>query len=124
MKKFVSDLQVNFPATVNTILKTGDKLSLESTNKIACKLCKVIHFMIVSSYCLIFYTSFQGLLPEASTHLSSEESTNFSRLASTELVDDKVSQQKRCLTLIDKFQKLQSDDREYCYACNKIILNS
>ncbi|KAJ8965551.1 hypothetical protein NQ314_004051 [Rhamnusium bicolor] len=41
MKKFVKDLQENFPATVTTVMKTGDKLALDKDNTEICKLCKV-----------------------------------------------------------------------------------
>lgn len=41
MKKFVSELQVNYPATVTTIMKTGDKLALTCEDNQKCKLCQV-----------------------------------------------------------------------------------
>lgn len=44
MTKFVTDLQVNYPATVTTILKTGDKLSLNKHINVHCRLCKVMYF--------------------------------------------------------------------------------
>lgn len=45
MRKFVNDLQQNFPATITTIMKTGDKLSLDKRNADVCSLCKVGYFI-------------------------------------------------------------------------------
>lgn len=43
MRRFVTDLQINFPATVTTILKTGEKLeAVKAGSSGTCKLCKVI----------------------------------------------------------------------------------
>jgi cytoplasmic tRNA 2-thiolation protein 2 len=41
MKKFVNDLQVNYPATVTTILKTGDKLTVSNKLRNKCEFCGV-----------------------------------------------------------------------------------
>lgn len=40
MNKFVSDLQTNYPATITTVLKTGDKLGIVD-NLRKCSFCKV-----------------------------------------------------------------------------------
>lgn len=55
MKKFVVDLQINYPATIATILRTGDKLSLDQNIQIneKCKLCKVNKVLQID----IFYVS-------------------------------------------------------------------
>lgn len=38
--KFVTDLQENFPSTVKTVVRTGDKLTCEKTGNM-CDICKV-----------------------------------------------------------------------------------
>lgn len=40
MLKFVKDIQIDFPATVTTVLKTGDKIATNVTGQ-TCNLCKV-----------------------------------------------------------------------------------
>jgi hypothetical protein len=42
MKKFVNDLQVNYPATVTTILKTGDKLTVSNKLRNKCEFCGLL----------------------------------------------------------------------------------
>lgn len=46
MKQFINDLQENYPATVATVVRTGDKLALDQS-KIAgkCKLCQVMKIL-------------------------------------------------------------------------------
>lgn len=47
-EQFVNDLQVEFPSTVSTIFRTGEKIT-EKTAAIAyCSLCKVCRFSIKS----------------------------------------------------------------------------
>lgn len=43
MKKFVNELQINYPATIATIVRTGDKLAVHEDSELnrKCKLCKV-----------------------------------------------------------------------------------
>lgn len=43
MSYFIADLQVNYPATITTVVKTGDKLAMnQSTRAGQCELCQVI----------------------------------------------------------------------------------
>lgn len=42
LRKFVEDLQVSYPSTVTTIVKTGEKLTINNkTNTLLCSFCKV-----------------------------------------------------------------------------------
>lgn len=43
MEKFITELQVNYPSTVTTVLRTGDKLAMGNTSRETqtCDLCKV-----------------------------------------------------------------------------------
>lgn len=43
MEKFVSDLQINYPSTISTIVRTGDKLCIDKNfeQNETCPLCKV-----------------------------------------------------------------------------------
>nr|XP_023029119.1 cytoplasmic tRNA 2-thiolation protein 2 [Leptinotarsa decemlineata] len=101
MKKFVSDLQVNFPSTVNTILKTGDKLAVAESGPLKCKMC-------------------QGMLLKKSFLLTSEDSTNFSHLVSTRSTDNTLSRQDRFRNVMDEFDNGMFDSSGLCYACSKI----
>lgn len=43
LRKFVEDLQLSYPSTVTTIVKTGEKLTVNNkTNSNLCSFCKVI----------------------------------------------------------------------------------
>lgn len=43
MEKFVKDLQVNYPSTITTVMKTGDKLTVENFQEILkCTFCQVL----------------------------------------------------------------------------------
>lgn len=103
MKKFVNDLQENYPATVTTIVKTGDKLALDKNKVIGnCKLCK-------------------GIILEGNEVLSSQEATNFSRLLSNELPDYRISRQERYNKIIEKFGDNTAQEHiEYCFSCSKL----
>jgi len=102
MKKFVSDLQENYPATVTTIVKTGDKLALDQNKlSVKCKLCK----------CVIL---------EKNEELNSEESTSFSKLVSNQLPDHSMSGQERYCQIESKFNNTAQVFREYCFSCYKI----
>lgn len=48
LKKFVNELQMNYPATVATVVRTGDKLTVHGDVKVnsTCQLCKVIFFVL------------------------------------------------------------------------------
>lgn len=52
LKKFVYDLQISYPATVATVVRTGDKLAVHNNIKFnqRCKLCKVINNVFVLYY--------------------------------------------------------------------------
>lgn len=41
IEKFVGNLQMNFPSTISTIVRTGDKLSTPNGVGTKCKLCQV-----------------------------------------------------------------------------------
>lgn len=41
MLKFVKDLQITFPATITTVVKTGDKIASCQVDENSCILCKV-----------------------------------------------------------------------------------
>lgn len=43
--RFVRDLQKNFPATISTVVRTGDKLIIDKNDLKKCDLCKVTHFI-------------------------------------------------------------------------------
>ncbi|XP_044252778.1 cytoplasmic tRNA 2-thiolation protein 2 [Tribolium madens] len=92
MKKFVNELQVNYPATVTTILKTGDKLTLATkvTNK--CDFCN-------------------APIEEEQAELTSVESTQFSHWVSTQTPEE------RYLVSGRTFNNLNCDN--YCFACKK-----
>lgn len=67
MKNFVEGLQINFPSTITTIMRTGDKLSCDGNNN-RCKFC---------------------LAPiEVQNTLSSCEATDFSKWVSTHHSND------------------------------------
>ncbi|XP_018576024.1 cytoplasmic tRNA 2-thiolation protein 2 [Anoplophora glabripennis] len=101
MIKFVNDLQQNFPATITTIMKTGDKLSLDKGITDICTLCK-------------------GALPKKSSELTSEESTSFSRIVSTKTLDYTHSRQERYQDILGDYESQKVSENGYCYACTKI----
>lgn len=43
LKKFVNELQMNYPATIATVVRTGDKLTVDNNIQLnrKCRLCKV-----------------------------------------------------------------------------------
>lgn len=47
IKKFVTELQLNYPATVTTVLKTGDKLALSNDIINKCDFCKVSALFVI-----------------------------------------------------------------------------
>ncbi|CAH1102564.1 unnamed protein product [Psylliodes chrysocephalus] len=101
MTKFVTDLQVNYPATVTTILKTGDKLSLNKHIDVHCRLCK-------------------GPIPEIGDQLTSQQSTNFSHLVSNEFLDYGITRQERFQNISDKFDQNSDVNDSICYSCSSI----
>ncbi|CAG9829294.1 unnamed protein product [Diabrotica balteata] len=101
MKKFVQDLQVNYPATVTTVLKTGDKLSIDKRGMKHCNVCK-------------------GPLPVIEKQLTSQQSTNFSHLVSTEISNYSLSRQERYQNMVDKFDQMAAKNEDLCYACSNI----
>ncbi|KAL1498303.1 hypothetical protein ABEB36_009121 [Hypothenemus hampei] len=99
---FITDLQDNYPATVTTIVKTGDKLaSGDHIVRDKCKLC-------------------QGIILEKTDELNSEESTKFSRLLSNELIDHALSREDRYLKIKYKFDSCTDRNQRYCFSCSKI----
>lgn len=47
MKKFVEDLQLSYPSTITTIVKTGEKLTVGNQNNLnLCSFCKVMYKFI------------------------------------------------------------------------------
>ncbi|CAH1982066.1 unnamed protein product [Acanthoscelides obtectus] len=92
LEKFVVDLQANFPATINTILKIGDKLDIVKGD-ISCQLCKIP-------------------ICEQSSQLTSEESTRFSSLVSTSKIDLADPD------LSNKFAPING--KAYCFSCDEL----
>lgn len=121
MVQFVNDLQENYPATVATVVKTGDKLALDE-KKIAgrCKLCQVGLTWYAISCKLI--RMLQGIILDQTEELSSDESTKFSKLVSTELPDHSVDSVERYTNLKDKFDALNGlcESSNYCFSCSRI----
>ncbi|KAJ8981292.1 hypothetical protein NQ317_004028 [Molorchus minor] len=101
MRQFIDNLQQNYPATVTTVVKTGDKLTLDRTNTHICKLCK-------------------SLVPKNNSELSSEESTRFSHLVSTTVPNYTISRQERYQDISTQFESVAINDHDYCYACSKM----
>ncbi|CAG9770253.1 unnamed protein product [Ceutorhynchus assimilis] len=101
-KQFINELNENYPATVATVVKTGDKLALDE-NKVAgnCKLCK-------------------GNILKPTEDLTSDESTSFSKLVSNELPDHSISSQERYEKVEGQFEHKAQVDNEYCFSCSKI----
>lgn len=100
MKQFVSGLQVNYPATITTVLKTGDKLSTEYDDLKRCSFCNA---------------------PQKfdSSELTSAESTRFSHWASTQTPVNNLTSEERYNVMLESFSNLCSVN--YCYACRKLI---
>ncbi|KAF2905089.1 hypothetical protein ILUMI_01073 [Ignelater luminosus] len=102
MEKFVSDLQINYPSTISTIVRTGDKLSIDKNfeQNEKCPLCKV---------------------PLENTHdkLGSAEATNFSHWASTQLPDANLSLEEQSTQLLENFKN--TCELKYCFACSQIV---
>ncbi|KAJ3646404.1 hypothetical protein Zmor_023993 [Zophobas morio] len=100
MRKFVNDLQVNYPATVTTILKTGDKLALGSNKIRTCDLCN-------------------APFEEESADLNSAESTQFSHWVSTQAHNSSLTSQERYIQTIEAFNNLTCDT--YCFRCRQLM---
>ncbi|XP_065155206.1 cytoplasmic tRNA 2-thiolation protein 2-B isoform X1 [Atheta coriaria] len=105
LRSFVDNLQTNFPATITTIVRTGDKLAMddEITNNPSCKLCK-------------------APIENASTELTSAESTMFSSLISNKQSDECLPPEEAYAKTIEMFSAQQS--RDYCYACLRLQYTS
>ncbi|ENN75847.1 hypothetical protein YQE_07576, partial [Dendroctonus ponderosae] len=102
MSYFIIDLQENYPATITTVVKTGDKLALnQSMIAVQCKLC-------------------QSAILRNSKGLSSAESTRFSKLTSNELPDHNVSGPERYLKLTEKSDHSPQERQQYCFSCSKL----
>lgn len=55
MDKFINDLQINYPATVTTVVRTGDKLGLlknleECKKCLLCKVCLLYSINVIRLY--------------------------------------------------------------------------
>ncbi|CAH1724926.1 unnamed protein product [Aphis gossypii] len=114
-ERFVNDLQVDFPSTVSTIFRTGEKIS-EKTSAI--------------SYCLLC----QGIMDVNMSPSSAMEATKYSKYVSLmgvkalELslkdVKNEEANQKNCTGCKCKKQDLKEEIIEgLCYACTHIIQN-
>ncbi|KAK4875164.1 hypothetical protein RN001_011586 [Aquatica leii] len=100
MQKFVSDLQENYPATISTIVRTGDKLGVnKNVGEAKCLLCKAP----------------LGTKPDT---LSSSEATNFSHWVSTQTPNCGVSVRDRSKHILEAFNN--ADYGKYCFSCNQI----
>ncbi|XP_066260815.1 cytoplasmic tRNA 2-thiolation protein 2-A-like [Euwallacea similis] len=104
MKQFITGLQRDYPATVATVVRTGDKLALDKTKVSGkCKLC-------------------QGVVLRKTEELTSEESISFSKIVSNELPDHKISSEERYVKVKEKFDNNYGDEKsdEYCFSCSKL----
>lgn len=101
LNKFVNDLQTNYPATISTIVKTGEKLCVDQKNieEDRCTLC-------------------QGPIKRMTNELSSAESTKFSHHISTQNGEVSLVGQERFDSLYKNFNMQKSGN--YCFACNNI----
>jgi cytoplasmic tRNA 2-thiolation protein 2 len=99
MKKFVNDLQVNYPATVTTILKTGDKLTVSNKLRNKCEFCG-------------------APIGKERLELTSAESTQFSHWVSTRPPDTCLTPQERYASVSASFDNLNSND--YCFGCKML----
>ncbi|XP_060528998.1 cytoplasmic tRNA 2-thiolation protein 2 isoform X2 [Cylas formicarius] len=86
MRDFITKLQSDYPATVTTIVKTGDKLTTQIKDNCdrRCRLCN-------------------GTITQRPTELSSEESTNFSKLISNSFRDPTIPVEDRCKSVVEGF---------------------
>ncbi|RZC34806.1 cytoplasmic tRNA 2-thiolation protein 2, partial [Asbolus verrucosus] len=87
MKRFVNDLQMNYPATVTTVLKTGDKLSVDKESNEKCNFCN-------------------APINEGNEELTSAESTQFSHWVSTQTPDYTVASEDRYNKILKSFQNI------------------
>ncbi|XP_066154900.1 cytoplasmic tRNA 2-thiolation protein 2-A [Euwallacea fornicatus] len=104
MKQFITGLQRDYPATVATVVRTGDKLALDKSKVFGkCKLC-------------------QGVVLRKTEELTSEESTSFSKIVSNELPNHKISSEERYVKIKEKFDNNYGNEKvdEYCFSCSKI----
>ncbi|XP_025193883.1 cytoplasmic tRNA 2-thiolation protein 2-A [Melanaphis sacchari] len=114
-ERFVNDLQVDFPSTVSTIFRTGEKISDKSSAIAYCLLC-------------------QGIMDVNMSPSSAMEATKYSKYVSLmgvkalELslkdVKNEEANQKNCNSCKCKKQDLKEEIIEsLCYACTHIIQN-
>ncbi|KAK5644881.1 hypothetical protein RI129_006181 [Pyrocoelia pectoralis] len=99
-EKFVSDLQANYPATISTIVRTGDKLGMSNEVLIdKCVLCQVP-------------------IRKENKSLGSAEATNFSHWVSTQTVNSDASLKDHTSLILSTFDNNKYN--KYCYSCNQI----
>ncbi|KAF5273998.1 hypothetical protein FQA39_LY01113 [Lamprigera yunnana] len=100
MQKFVTDLQENYPSTISTIVRTGDKLGINKyTSNAKCLFC-------------------QAPLGVSGESLGSSEATNFSHWVSTQTPNCNISVNDRTKYILNTFNNRKYD--EYCFSCNEI----
>uniref|UniRef100_A0A1Y1M405 Cytoplasmic tRNA 2-thiolation protein 2 n=1 Tax=Photinus pyralis TaxID=7054 RepID=A0A1Y1M405_PHOPY len=100
VEKFLADLHVNYPATISTIVRTGDKLGVNNEpSEDRCMLCKVPIRKEIES-------------------LGSAEATNFSHWISTQTRSCDKSLKERTSQILATFDNNKYN--KYCYSCNQI----
>nr|XP_022917633.1 cytoplasmic tRNA 2-thiolation protein 2 [Onthophagus taurus] len=100
LTNFIDKLQVDYPATVTTVLRTGDKLSMDLANQSICEFCKAPIFMNKDKFI-------------------SAEATNFSRHLSTMQLNMDVTPTERYEKAVSSYSS-SDDKKDLCYSC-KII---
>lgn len=121
MKKFVEDLQISYPATITTIVKTGEKLT--NKDKLVnsrCSLCKVNIFEFL--YINILISNIISQIPKDNdtSKINSAQSTHFSHWVSTQTPNYDISSTDRYRKLYEDFMQ-NKNSSEYCYRCSTII---
>lgn len=101
MKNFVGGLQNNFPATITTIVRTGDKLAMEKSleDNPRCVLCR-------------------GPQENRNEELTSAESTSFSHWVSTRSPQYSMTPVERYEKSLESFSV--AGDSPYCFACERL----
>ncbi|KAK9718435.1 Cytoplasmic tRNA 2-thiolation protein 2 [Popillia japonica] len=100
MVNFVQNLQTNFPSTITTVVKTGDKLSMDKEifNNRKCELCSLP-------------------IEDRNSGLTSAEATDFSHWLSTYRPELETRSPERYNEALVRFER---DDSKYCFSCSKI----
>lgn len=123
MTRFVSDLQMNYPATIATIVRTGDKLAVDARieQNQRCMFCKVdtCIYAVIFNMLTICKNEFQAQIENKAKELTSSEATSFSHFVSTQTANQDLSPLDRYQSLVQEFHN--SKTNFYCYSCSKII---